>query len=120
MILEATHTHLYPGHKGKISGLAQIADMQASGDCLVEFSDGSATPARISKSEDAWQLHTEAYRTAAGTDIGARSSSPITGTFRNPGATMAQTSETGYKSAKHSGGNIPNPPKIASGPGTTQ
>jgi hypothetical protein len=72
MILEATHTHLYPGHKGKISGLAQIADMQASGDCLVEFSDGSATPARISKSEDAWQLHTEAYRTAAGTDIVAR------------------------------------------------
>ena len=72
MILEASHTHLYPGHRGKISGLAQIADMQAGGDCLVEFSDGSATPARISRSEDGWQLHTEAYRTAAGTDIAAR------------------------------------------------
>ncbi len=72
MILEATHTHLYPGHRGKISGLAQIADMQAGGDCLVEFSDGSATPARISKSEDGWQLCTDAYRTAAGTDISAK------------------------------------------------
>ncbi len=72
MILEATHTHLYPGHRGKISGLAQIAEMQAGGDCLVEFSDGSATAARISKSEGGWQLHTEAYRTSAGTDIAAR------------------------------------------------
>ncbi len=69
MILEATHTHLYPGHRGKISGLEQIADMQAGGDCLVEFSDGSATPARISRSEDGWLLCTDAYRTAAGTNI---------------------------------------------------
>lgn len=69
MILEATHTHLYPGHRGKISGLAQIADMQADVDCLVEFSDGSATPARISKCDDGWQLHADAYCTAAGTDV---------------------------------------------------
>ncbi len=69
MILQATHTHLYPGHRGKISGLAQIADMQAGGDCLVEFSDGSVAPARISKSGNDWQLDTDTYRTAAGTDI---------------------------------------------------
>lgn len=69
MILKATHTHLYPGHRGKISGLAQIADMQADCDCLVEFSDGSATLARISKPDGGWQLRTDAYRTAAGTDI---------------------------------------------------
>jgi hypothetical protein len=69
MILEATHTHLYPGHRGRISGLAQIADMPTDGDCLVAFSDGSAAVARISRSEDAWQLYTNAYRTAAGTDI---------------------------------------------------
>ena len=72
MILQATHTHLYPGHRGKISGLAQIADIQAGGDCLVEFSDGSAAAARISRSENGWQLDTEAYRTAAGTDIAAK------------------------------------------------
>jgi len=69
MILEATHTHLYPGHRGKISGLAQLAAIQPGLDCLIEFSDGSMTSARIAKSENAWQLHTNAYRTAAGTEI---------------------------------------------------
>jgi len=69
MILQATHTHLYPGHRGKVSGLTQVSDVHAGGNCLVEFSDGSVTPASISESEDGWQLHTEAYRTAAGTDI---------------------------------------------------
>jgi len=69
MILEATHTHLYPGHRGKVSGLAQIADLQTRRDCLVEFSDGSATAASISESGEDWQLRTNAYRTAAGTEI---------------------------------------------------
>ena len=69
MILEATHTHLYPGHRGKVAGPAQVSDLQAGGDCLVEFSDGSVTPAGISESEAGWQLRTDAYRTAAGTDI---------------------------------------------------
>ena len=72
MILRATHTHLYPGHRGKISGPAQLADLPAGGDSLVEFSDGSATPARISKSATDWLLDTDAYRTAAGTDIAAK------------------------------------------------
>ena len=69
MILEATHTHLYPGHSGKISGLAQLADLQAGHSCLIEFSDGSVASARIAKSANGWQLHTGAYRTAAGTEI---------------------------------------------------
>ena len=72
MILHAAHTHLYPGHRGKISGLAQLADLQAGGDCLVEFADGSAAPARISQDQDGWLLATETYRTAAGTDIPAK------------------------------------------------
>ena len=69
MILEATHTHLYPGHRGKIFGLAQIADIKADNECLVEFSDGSVAPARISRFENGWQLYTDAYQTAAGLDI---------------------------------------------------
>lgn len=69
MILEATHTHLYPGQRGEISGVARIADLPAGGDCLVEFTDGSAAAAKISRSGDGWRLATEAYRTAAGTDI---------------------------------------------------
>ena len=69
MILEATHTHLYPGNCGRVSGLAQMTDLQTGGDCLIEFADGSAASARISKSENGWHLHTNAYRTAAGTSI---------------------------------------------------
>ena len=69
MILQASHTHLYPGNRGTISGLARIADLGNGRDCLVEFADGSAASARISKAEDRWRLRTCAYRTAAGTDI---------------------------------------------------
>ena len=72
VILEASHTHLYPGHRGKISGLAGIAELQPGRDCLVEFSDGSATAARISRSGGDWRLATDAYRTAAGTEIGEK------------------------------------------------
>lgn len=71
-ILEASHTHLFPGHKGKVSGLASMAELSAGRDCLVEFSDGSAAVARIRKSDDCWQLYTNAYRTGAGTDIAER------------------------------------------------
>ena len=72
LILEATHTHLYPGHRGRISGLAQIADLQSGRDCIVEFSDGSVATGRISRCGSDWHLHTAAYGTAAGTDIAAR------------------------------------------------
>ncbi|MDH3388690.1 MAG: hypothetical protein OEN02_12370 [Gammaproteobacteria bacterium] len=72
MILEATHTHLYPGHRGRISGLEKASTIQSGRDCLVAFSDGSAATARISRSANGWQLDTNAYRTAAGTDITAK------------------------------------------------
>jgi len=69
MILQASHTHLYPGHRGRISGPKPIAEVSKGCDCLVEFSDGSAANARISKEKNGWQLKTCAYRTRAGTDI---------------------------------------------------
>jgi hypothetical protein len=72
MILEATNTHLYSGHSGKISGPEKVANIQSGRDCLVAFSDGSAATARISRCGNGWQLDTNAYRTAAGTDIAAR------------------------------------------------
>ena len=72
MILQASHTHLYPGHRGKVSGAAQIADLPEDRNCVVEFSDGSAAAARLSRSGNAWQLDTKPYRTAAGTDIAAK------------------------------------------------
>ena len=69
MILQATHTHLYPGHRGTISGLGHLADLRSGDDCAVEFSDGSAVHGTLRKPDDDWQLHISAYRTAAGTDI---------------------------------------------------
>ena len=69
MILQATHTHLYPGCEGKISGLTQLAESEADPDCVVAFSDGSVAYASISKFENGWQLGTKPYRTAAGTEI---------------------------------------------------
>jgi hypothetical protein len=59
MILAATHTHLYPGHRGTVSGLETSADLDDR-DCLVEFSDGSATTARIRRRERGWQIDTGA------------------------------------------------------------
>lgn len=72
MLLQATHTHLYPGHEGGISGISRLAELQVQCDCLVEFADGSVTCARISRLDDGWRLHADSYRTAAGTDIAAR------------------------------------------------
>ena len=72
LILRTTHTHLYPGNRGTISGSGQIAGLGKGCDCLVEFADGSATPARISKTESTWQLDTQPYRTTAGTEIAAK------------------------------------------------
>lgn len=72
MILEASHTHLYPGHRGKISGVARVADIGARRDCVVEFVDGSAAVASIIESGGERRLRVDTYRTAAGTRIGAK------------------------------------------------
>ena len=72
MIFNATHTHLYPGHRGTVSGLAEISNPQTGAECLVEFSDGSATLARLTGSQGDWQLDTDAYCTGAGTCIGRK------------------------------------------------
>ena len=72
MLLHATHTHLYPGLEGEISGISGLAGLETGCECLVEFVDGSATCAKISRATDGWQLQTNAYRTRAGTDIAAK------------------------------------------------
>lgn len=72
MILRATHSHLYPGHRGTIAGLARLSDLPADGAGVIEFSDGSTTLANITRSDDGWRLDTDAYRTMAGTRIAAK------------------------------------------------
>ena len=69
MILHATHTHIYPGHHGTISGILRIADLSTPAACLVEFADGSAAEATIVAAAKDWRLQVDAYRTAAGTEI---------------------------------------------------
>ncbi len=73
MLLTATHTHLYPGLRGTISGSTDAGDLQTDRDCLVEFADGTAAMARISNLGEGWQLNVDAYRTAAGTEIRQKS-----------------------------------------------
>lgn len=72
LILQATHTHLYPGHRGKVSGATRIDDIESGGDCVVEFDDGSAAAGKMSKTTRDWRLQVNAYRTAAGTAIGGK------------------------------------------------
>ncbi len=73
MRFNATHTHLYPGLRGTILDLATPDELHSDRACLVEFSDGAATTARISRLEDGWQLDADAYCTAAGTNIEPKS-----------------------------------------------
>ena len=72
MILQAPHSHLYPGLGGTVSGLERISGLRSGCDCLVEFADGSAATARVSTAGGDWRLDATAYRTAAGTDIAAK------------------------------------------------
>lgn len=70
MILEATHTHLYPGYRGRVAGLATLADIGKERACLVEFADGSACTGRVTRAQNGWRLQCGDYRTRAGTAIG--------------------------------------------------
>ena len=69
VILQATHTHLYPGHRGSIADAGSIEQWPVICDGVVEFSDGSTTDARLMQHADGWRLRTSPYRTAAGTHI---------------------------------------------------
>ena len=59
--LDAFHTHLYPGARGRITA-------PADGPAQVRFSDGTRVPARLAGD----LLTLAAHRTAAGTKIPER------------------------------------------------
>ena len=69
MILHASHTHLYPGCRGRVSAAAFPDDLPPQLNGVLEFSDGAATGARLTKAGEHWCLETDAYVTAAGTRI---------------------------------------------------
>lgn len=73
MILEATHTHLYPGHRGRLTGTRGGALPTEGGECLIVFTDGASTPGRLVPGPGDWRLDADSYRTAAGTAVPAKS-----------------------------------------------
>lgn len=63
-----TRSHAYPGAQVLVSD-----DTEAPPACLVEFGDGVTVLAEWQRVDDQVTLNIPPYRTAAGTEIGARS-----------------------------------------------
>ena len=73
LLLEARHTHLYPGLRGTVFGrLASPTGGEAS-TCQIAFSDGSMALGRLEDGgESDCILETDPYTTAAGTEVPAK------------------------------------------------
>ena len=78
IVLEASHTHLYPGHEGRISGVDAVSRLPAETTCRIDFADGGVAFATLSRADDAdgddlglddWALEVGAYTTGAETAI---------------------------------------------------
>lgn len=69
--LDAAHSHLYPGARGRLSG--SLPDDGKNAPCQVIFSDGAMTLGALAmESDGAAVLETGPYTTAAGSDIPAK------------------------------------------------
>lgn len=69
--LDAAHSHLYPGARGRLSG--SLPDDGKNAPCQVVFSDGAMTLGALAmESDGAAVLETGPYTTAAGTGIPAK------------------------------------------------
>ena len=72
LVLEAGHTHLYPGHEGVVAdgGLLPAASPIHA---RILFADGSVALAALTPERGSdWSLSVDPYRTAAGTGIAAK------------------------------------------------
>ena len=67
LLLEATHTHFYPGHKGVISGSAPRPSGAGPIQTRVKFSDGVTIEAILTSTDrdGIWLLEVSPYTTAA-------------------------------------------------------
>lgn len=72
IVFEASHTHLYPGHEGKVAGTESVSSIPADTTCRVDFADGSVTFGSLTRAGGNWTLDTGPYTTAAGTDMPAK------------------------------------------------
>lgn len=70
-VLEATNTHLYPGHEGKVTGFDIKAQSQLT--CRIDFTDGGVVFGTLALGTNGdWELDVSPYVTTAGTDIAAK------------------------------------------------
>lgn len=75
IVLEARHTHLYPGLEGLVAGDdAPAPSAGAEGlPSRIAFSDGAMAAGTLKHADGAgWELEVGPYTTAAGTHIAAR------------------------------------------------
>lgn len=73
IVLEASHTHLYPGHEGRVTGAGALAHLPVNAQCRVDFADGGVAFATLSHGDDgAWVLEAGVHATSAGTSIPAK------------------------------------------------
>lgn len=73
IVLEAGHTHFYPGHEGWLEGDGPSAAGENALPVRIVFSDGAMAGGILSMAEDGgWELEVAPYTTAAGTEIGAK------------------------------------------------
>lgn len=71
IVFEASHSHLYPGHEGKVTGMDE-ASARSGGTCRIDFADGGVAFGSLTRAGGDWVLDVGPYATAAGTDIPAR------------------------------------------------
>lgn len=73
-MLEAGHTHLYPGHEGWLEGAAPSVDTAATAlPTRIVFADGVMAGGILSLGGDGnWELEVDPYATGAGTNITAK------------------------------------------------
>lgn len=70
LVLEAGHSHLYPGSGGFLRGSGPAA---SGGVCRIDFADGSVAFGSLKPGGgEAWELAVDPYATRAGTRIPAK------------------------------------------------
>jgi hypothetical protein len=74
IVLEAEHTHFYPGHEGAVAGGAPILSRKGERwPSRIVFADGAMAGGMLKCTDDGrWDLEVSPYTTAAGTDIAAK------------------------------------------------
>jgi len=87
IVLEAGHTHFYPGHVGSVEGGILPAADGLGVPCRIVFSDGAVAFVALQiQADGSAVLAVDPYRTVAGTGIAAKTW--LVDFHRDPGGTV--------------------------------